>query len=139
ETTEKSQFLPGHKHLSGLANKAEAVAESVFDLALHTGAKVIIGATDSGFTAREVAHERPYFSRLLMLTPKPKVLRQMNLIWGVEGFLTSEAESFEELIDNMMEIIKNKKLAKKGDKVVVVTGEPLGQKENLNLVEVKTV
>jgi pyruvate kinase len=140
ETTEKSQFLPQHKHLRGLANKtAEAVAEGVFKMALDTGAKIIIGATDSGFTAREIAHERPYFSRLLMLTPKLKVLRQMNLIWGVEGFLTSEAESFEELINNMMEIIKSKKLAKKGDKVVVVTGLPLGQKENLNLVEVKTV
>ncbi|MDE2311692.1 MAG: pyruvate kinase [Patescibacteria group bacterium] len=140
ETTEKSNFLPPHKHLADrLTNKAEAVAESVFDLARHTQAKVIVGATESGFTAREVAHERPYRQQLVMLTPKAKTLRQMNLIWGVQGFWAPEVKNFEDLSLEMMRVVKAKKIAKKGDKVVLVTGEPLGQKENLNLVEVKTV
>lgn len=140
ETTEKSLFLPPHRHLADkVVNKVEAVAESVFDLAMHTNAKVIVGATESGFTAREVAHERPYHQHLVMMTPKPKTLQQMNLIWGVQAFLAPEVSSFEELMEEMMSIIKQKKFARKGDKVVVVTGEPLGQKENLNLVEVKTV
>lgn len=140
QTTEKSAFLPPHKHLADkIVSKIEAVAESVFDLAMHTKAKVIVGATESGFTAREVAHERPYRQHLVMLTPKAKVLRQMNLVWGVQGFLSPEVSSFEELSAAMIKTVKAKKFAKKGDKVVVVTGEPLGQKENLNLVEVKTV
>ena len=140
ETTEKSTFLPLHKHLSDkIVNRIEAVAESVFDLAMHTNAKVIVGATESGFTAREVAHERPYHQHLVMLTPKPKTLRQINMIWGVQAFLAPEVETFEDLSAEMMQAVKAKKFAKKGDKVVVVTGEPLGQKENLNLVEVKTV
>jgi pyruvate kinase len=140
ETTEKSVFLPPHKHLSDkIVNKIEAMAESVFDLAMHTNAKVIVGATESGFTAREVAHERPYHQHLIMLTPKPKTLQQMNLIWGVQGYLVPEEASFEALSKEMMFLIKSKKLAKKGNKVVVVTGEPLNQKEHLNLVEVKTV
>lgn len=140
ETTEKSSFLPQHKHLSDkVVNKVEAVAEAVFDLSMHTDAKVIVGATESGFTAREVAHERPYHQQLVMLTPNEKTLRQMNMIWGVQGYKTSEVKSFEELMDNMMSLVKKQKLVKKGDKVVMVTGEPLGQRENLNLVEVKTV
>lgn len=140
ETTERSAFLPTHKHLADkIVNRIEAVAESVFDLSMHTQAKVIVGATESGFTAREVAHERPYHQHLVMLTPKPKVLRQMNMIWGVHGFLTQEVTNFEDLTQEMMEAVVSKKFARKGDKVVVVTGEPLGQKENLNLVEVKTV
>jgi pyruvate kinase len=140
ETTEKSQFLPLHKHLKErVVNKIEAIAESVYDLALHTGAKVIIGATESGFTARQIAHERPYHTQLVMLTPKSKVLRQMNMIWGVQGFLIQEVKSFEYLMKLMLQTVRSKRLAKKGDKVIIVTGEPLGQKENLNLVEVKTV
>jgi pyruvate kinase len=140
ETTEKSTFLPLHKHLSDkIVNRIEAVAESVFDLAMHTNAKVIVGATESGFTAREVAHERPYHQHLVMLTPKPKTLRQINMIWGVQAFLAPEVETFEDLSAEMMATVKAKHFAKKGDKVVVVTGEPLNQKESLNLVEVKTV
>ena len=140
ETTEKSAFLPPHKRLADKTfNKAEAVAESVFDLAMHTRAKVIVGATESGFTAREVAHERPYHQHLVMLTPSPKTLQQINLVWGVQGFLVPVAKTFEELTRVMMKTLKAKRLVAKGDKVVVVTGEPLGQRENLNLVEVKTV
>lgn len=140
ETTEKSVFLPPHKHLADkIVNKVEAVAEGVFDLSMHTNAKVIVGATESGFTAREVAHERPYRQHLVMLTPKQKVLRQMNLIWGVAGFLMPEVKTLEELTGEMMRLVKAKKFGKKGDKVVIVTGEPLGQKENLNLLEMKTV
>lgn len=140
ETTEKSSFLPLHKHLSDkIVNRIEAVAESVFDLAMHTNAKVIVGATDSGFTAREVAHERPYHQHLVMLTPNIKTMRQINLIWGVQAFLVPEVTNFEDLSEEMMDTIRAKKLARKGERIVVVTGEPLGQKENLNLVEVKTV
>jgi pyruvate kinase len=140
ETTEKSLFLPAHKHLNDkVVNKTEAMAESVYDLSMHINAKVIIGATESGFTAREIAHERPRGAKLVMLTPKNKTLRQINMIWGVEGFMLAEAESFEQLMEGMMDVIKKQKLAKKGDKIIVVTGEPLGQKENLNLVEVKTL
>jgi len=140
ETTEKSAFLPPHKHLADkIVNKTEAVAESVFDLAMHTKAKVIVGATEFGFTAREAAHERPYHQHLVMLTPNAKTLRQINLIWGVQGFWAPLVKSFEDLSKEMLQIVKAKKFAKKGDKIVMVTGEPLGQKENLNLVEVKTV
>jgi pyruvate kinase len=140
ETTEKSIFLPLHKRLSQtVVNKAEAIADSVYNLAIHTKAKVIVGATESGYTAREVAHERPRHATLVMLTPRPKTLRQMQLIWGVRGFMMPQADNLEELLDTMIEVIKKNNLAKKGDKVIVVTGEPLGQKENLNLVEVKTI
>lgn len=140
ETTEKSAFLPPHKHLADkIVSKVEAVAEGVFDLSMHTNARVIVGATESGFTAREIAHERPYHQNLIMLTPKSKVLRQMNLIWGVQAFLMPEVKTLEQLTKEMMLIVKSKKFGRSGDKVVIVTGEPLGQRENLNLVEVKTI
>ncbi len=140
ETTEKSIFLPPHQHLNQQkSGKAEAVAESVYHLVLNTKAKVIVGATESGFTARVIAHERPRNVHLVMLTPKPKVLRQINLIWGVESFIIPMAKNFEALTAGMVKIVKAKHLAKKGDRVIVVTGEPVGKSENLNLVEVKTI
>ncbi len=139
EATEQSEFLPGHRHLTEKAvGKSEAVAESVYALASSTHARVIIGATDSGFTAREVAHQRPAMASIIMLTPKEKTQRQMCLLWGVRSFLVPVVKSYEKLLSLMIKTAKDNKLVKKGEKLVIVTGEPLGQKENLNLVEVKT-
>jgi pyruvate kinase len=138
EVTEKSHFLPKHQHAATYVSKTEALAESIYDLAENTKAKVIVGATESGFTAREIAHERPH-AKLVMLTPNEKSLRQMVLIWGVESFLMPTVKTLEQLIKGMLTLVKQKKFARKGERVIVVTGEPLGQKENLNLVEVKTL
>lgn len=140
EATEKSIFLPKHKQMAEkMLTKSEAVAESVYELAFSTRAKAIIGATDSGFTAREVSHQRPLVSNVIMLTPKEKTQRQMCLIWGVLSFLVPVVKTYEKLLELMVGTAKVNKLVKKGDKVIIVTGEPLGMKENLNLVEVKTV
>jgi pyruvate kinase len=140
EVTEKSVFLPAHRHLLEKAiSKSEAVAESVSELSNQTHAQVIVGATDSGFTAREIAHERPAVKGIVMLTPKEKVLRQMCMLWGVTAFLVPRVDTYEELLGLMLDTVKKHHLVKKGERLVIVTGEPLGQKENLNLVEVKTV
>ena len=139
EVTEKSRFLPKHQRMPSIATKTEALAQSVYDLAQRTQAKAIVGATESGFTERQVAHERPYHTHLVMLTPKPKALRQMSMLWGIESFFMPKVKTLEQLIKGMLDLVKQKKFAKKGDRVVIVTGEPLGERENLNLVEVKTV
>lgn len=139
EVTEKSAFLPQHRHLLEHAmSRSQAIAESVYELATTTKARVIIGATESGFTAREIAHERPPMARIVMLTPREKVQRQLCLVWGVESFLVPEVRTYEKLIALMVETARRHKLVKKGEKLIIVTGEPLGQKENLNLVEIKT-
>lgn len=140
EVTEKSEFIVKPKHVvEKNLTKSEAVSESVHELAINTKAKVIVGATDSGYTARQISHERPPVSKIIMLTPSVKAQRQMTLFWGVESYFMPKVNSLDELISGLMENVKKLKLAKKGDRVIVVTGEPLGQKENLNLVEVKTV
>ncbi len=140
EVTEKSHFLPKHQKIFAKGvSKAEAVAEGVFELAKNINAKAIVGATDTGFTARLIAHKRPYYRHLVMLTPNEKTHRQMSLIWGVQSFIMPKLKSLELLIQSMLYLVKNKKIVKKKDRVVIITGEPLGQKENMNLVEIKTI
>lgn len=135
--TGRSAFIPAHQRIQDrVMARTEAVAESVYDLAQRTAAKVIVGATASGFTAREVAHERPV-ADIVMLTSIAKVHRQMTLLWGVKSFLVPTVRTYEALLRSMMNVLKKYRLAKKGQPVIVVTGEPLGLKENLNLVEVK--
>lgn len=140
ETTEKSPISHSHILLPTRAiSRSDAVAESAFQLAKFTKVKVIIGATMSGFTAREIAHERPHHARIVMFTPKEKVCRQMSLLWGVSSYMIPKVGSYEDLIKTMLTMVRKEKLVKKGEQLLIVTGEPIGQRENLNVVEVKTV
>jgi pyruvate kinase len=139
ETIEQST-LPENKKATHLhvSSRSEAIADAVFEILRHVHLTAVVGATDSGFTARQIARIRPA-SRIIMFTPKVKTYQQMSLVWGVESFMMSKVKTYEDLIDQMHRLIQKYKLIKKGSQFILATGEPIGQRENLNLVEIKTV
>jgi pyruvate kinase len=119
--------------------RAAAIAESVYDLARKTQAKAIIGTTESGFTARFISHQRPRMP-VIILTDRAKIYRQNCLYWGVTPLFVpnmTKLEDIEDLLEHFIEETKVMKLVKKNDRVVLVAGNPLGQR--MNLVEVVTV
>jgi pyruvate kinase len=116
--------------------KASAIAESACKLAQSTEASAIISATDTGFTARFLAHQRPSVP-IILLTDKAKVYRQLNLIWGVSPLLVRRYHTILALLEHGTEEAKKAKLVKKNDKVIVVAGNPIGQR--VNMLEVRTV
>ncbi|MCL4531461.1 MAG: pyruvate kinase [Chloroflexi bacterium] len=129
-----------HGYLSDQkASRAHAVADSAHELSKNTNARAIVGVTGSGFTARMIAHQRPQNAEIIMMTNSPKVYRQLALVWGVQAYIIPKSRSLEELIKNSIALARRRKLVKKGDKIVIVTGQPVGMRENMNLVEVQTV
>jgi pyruvate kinase len=129
-----------HGYLSDQkTSRAAAVADSAHELSKNTNARAIVGVTSSGFTARMIAHQRPQNAEIIMMTNSSKVYRQLSLVWGVRSYIIPKSRSLEELIKNAIALAKRRKLVKKGDKIVIVTGQPVGARENMNLVEVQTV
>jgi len=63
----------------------------------------------------------------------------MSLVWGVRPYIIPKSKSLEELIKKSINLARHRKLVSKGDKIVIVTGQPVGMRENMNLVEVQTV
>lgn len=120
-------------------SRAAAVADSAHELSKNTGAKAIVGVTSSGFTARMISHQRPQNAEIIMMTNSPKVYRQLSLVWGIRTYIIPRSTTLEDLIQNSIALARRRKLVKKGDKIVVVTGQPVGLRENMNLVEVQTV
>lgn len=141
EVTQKSSFdnLPDDFFDEHYNTKADAVASAAHELAKNANAKAIIAASFSGFTARMIARHRPDNIEIVVVTNQVDVQNKMSLVWGTCSYLVETADTFEELVREMMVVVKKNKLAKKGDRIVVLTGEPLKQKENLNLLEVKTI
>jgi pyruvate kinase len=139
ETIENSTLADNKQFArSRVTTRSEAIADAAFEILRHVHLNAIVGATDSGFTARQISRIRPN-ARIIMFTPKVKTYSQMALIWGVESFMMDRVKTYEDLIEQMHKLIKKHKLLKKGEQFILATGEPIGQRENLNLVEIKTV
>lgn len=138
--TEKSIYddknLPAvHK---GTASVDLAISELSRLLAEEVGAKLILAASLSGETGRLISHVRPELI-IMVATGNERVWRQLNITWGVKPFILIPCRSIEELVERSISYIKKEKLAKIGDKMIIVAGEPVGQAGNVNLVEVREV
>lgn len=119
--------------------KASLIAGAVLRLAIGVGASAIIGTTESGYTARFVSRERPH-APILILTDREKVYRQMALLWGVRPLYVKSLKALknvEGLLNHFVTQAKKMKLIKNHQKVVLVAGNPLGQR--MNLVQAITV
>jgi pyruvate kinase len=139
-STEKSQYddtsLPGI-HKSGVTIDV-AITELSRILAEEVKAKIVLAASISGETGRIISHVRPPLP-ILVGTSSQRVQRQLNLSWGVIPFILETCQSIEELVERSIAYIKKHKIAKNGDNMVVVAGEPVGQAGNVNLVEVRKI
>ncbi len=139
-STEKSNYddtgLPPI-HKSGTTIDV-AITELSRILAEEVKAKIILAASISGETGRLISHVRPPLS-ILVGTSSQRVQRQLNLSWGVIPFILETCSTIEELVERSIAYIKKHKIAKNGDNMVVVAGEPVGHAGNVNLVEVREI
>ena len=131
ENTEKSPY-DDVKHLLALDGESDfkKIVRSAYELAKSKNAKAIVLASISGFTARLMSHfrsEKPVF----VVTNNEKTYNQLALVWGAEGFLTSEKE-LSKAIEEMIEYRKSTKEINKGESVIMVLGSvPGGEKMQL--------
>lgn len=120
-----------HKIDDTISGLSRLVAEDV-------GAKVILAASISGETGRLISRYRPEY-QIVVATSTDRVRRQLNLSWGVHPFILVPCTSIEELVDRSVLHLKKEKKVKKGDKIIVVAGEPVGHAGHVNLLEVRQV
>ncbi|MFH1291895.1 MAG: pyruvate kinase [bacterium] len=115
-----------------------AISELTRVLAEELDVKLILAASISGETGRLISHVRPNLP-ILVGTTTDRVMRQLNISWGIRPFILKPCRSIEELVERAITYIKKQKIAKKEDLMIVVAGEPVGQAGNVNLVEVRKI
>ncbi|MFA4871650.1 MAG: pyruvate kinase [Patescibacteria group bacterium] len=111
---------------------AQDLAEDV------ANAKLIVCATTSGFTARNICRFRPAVP-IVAITPAVKTANQLGLSWGVESYIVPFAASFDRLLGKIKKLLLAHKILKKGDRVVVVAGHPFGYEGQANLIKVENI
>lgn len=139
--TEKSPFDALFHGFLGdsKSSLSSAISHLAHEALKDTGAKAIVAASISGFTARMIARHRPQ-KPIYVMTNNQKTQNQLNLVWGVQSFVLPNCKTLEGLIDESMETIKKNKLLKgKKERLVIVTGRPNVSKEHMSLVKIEEI
>lgn len=119
------------------ASDEEALAHAAWSLALEIKARAILATTISGKTARMIARFRPE-APIIVTCQNESIQRQLLLSWGIVPFILPKLRSVDKLIKAAVGKAKKSRLIHKGDKVVIISGQPAGQK-GTNLVKVHNV
>ncbi|MDZ4384924.1 MAG: pyruvate kinase [Candidatus Moranbacteria bacterium] len=127
--TEESPFDDINEHFEGCCIYSDyaSIMHSAHEMAVNAEAKAIVLFSESGISARMLAHHRPE-QLILVGTHNPKTYQQMSIVWGARAYLL-EKQNREELINEMISINKDAGRLAAGDKVIVILGRVPGGKD----------
>ena len=112
-----------------------AISHATVTTAIDLNAKAIITVTKGGGTARQISKHRPPCP-IIGCSPDKKVVRQLNLSWGVSPLLIPEKYSTDELFECSTKAAEEAGLIQSGDLTVITAGVPIGVSGTTNLLKV---
>lgn len=116
----------------------DAISYATCYAAQELGAKAIITATQSGFTAKAVSKYKPK-ARIIAVTPREPVARKLALTWGTFPVLCRPTNSTDEMFATAIEAALGSGYISNGDLVIITAGVPVGVSGTTNLLRVHTV
>ncbi|HIQ02151.1 MAG TPA: pyruvate kinase, partial [Anaerolineales bacterium] len=134
----RGRFLYGTDRVAALSTVTEAISQATVEIAAEVGAKAILTATMSGTTARMVARHRPAVP-VLAVTPNPRTLMRLTMVWGVKPVLVSRFVNTDEMVLLMVQAALQEGFVREGDRVVLTAGIPFGGEGRTNMLQVHVV
>ena len=119
------------RHVSVLVSHAARVIADMTAVA-------IIAYTRSGMTAQTISHERPSVP-ILAFTPDDAIARRVLLYRGVFPFTRPAVETYDELITAARELMDLIKIGKKGEQIVILSGNTKGEMGHTNTLKVEQI
>ncbi len=116
---------------------AQAVAQSAVDILNELDAMAIIVFSVSGKTSKSISKQRPAVP-IYAFSPSRDVYNRLSLAWGVTPFIIPEIRSTQKLIDAGEAILREKKMVKPNNLVIVVTGLAL-KSGSTNMIKIHKV
>ncbi len=116
-------------------SQEDALALAACETALQISASAIVTPTRTGQTARRVSKYHPPLP-IIALTSHEKVQHQLLLSWGVHALLTKEFDSSEAIFREAEKAVSAMRLAKTGNRIVIVAGDPKGPTGRTDLLKI---
>ncbi len=99
----------------------------------------LVAFSQGGFTARMISRYRPAVP-VLVFTTDPAVARRVQLFWGVRSLVMSEEVAHhDEVVEVVDRHLLAERLARPGDCVLVLMGDPIRDRPLTNLLRVHLV
>ena len=126
-------LLKNNKRLMSnvICSNACVVAEEV-------KAKAILTITYSGFNTIKTSSFRPV-AFIYAFTNNHTILNTLSLVWGVQGFYYDRGVTTDQTIEETKEILKKRRLLKRGDVVVNLASMPANEKGMTNMMKISKV
>ncbi len=99
----------------------DAIVRGAAEIARELNVKYILVYSFTGNTALKLSKYRPPCP-VHAFSSQERVIEKMNAYWGVYPFQIPQTGSTFEMIEKGMELLKSKKLVKKGDSVIIISG-----------------
>ncbi len=117
---------------------SDAICYNACKMADDVDASALIGMTQSGYTAFMLSSYRPS-SPLYIFTKEKTLVNQLSLSWGVRAFHYSEEESLDNIVQDQIDILKERGFIKTGDVVVNTGSTPVSMHLPTNLIKLTKV
>lgn len=122
----------------GKVSITDAMGKAVTVTAQNLNAKAILTPTESGYTANTVSKYRPSCP-IIALTPHERVLKRLQLVWGVHPILFESTDNTDEMMKNAIQTALRKKGIKEGDLTLITAGLPVHETGTTNMMKVHIV
>jgi pyruvate kinase len=116
----------------------DIVSQSAVRAAHNIGAKLIVALTRSGRTARMIARYRPA-EAILALSDANEGANKLLLTFGCYPMAVETFITVDEILTIVKKVTMDNKLARRGDKIIIVAGMPFGKASETNLILVETI
>lgn len=140
-SVEDSELIEGHVPSVHCLNErfiSKAVCSTAAKMADEIGAAAITTLTNSGYTAFQISARRPK-SNILAFSDNPRILAQLNLLWGVKAQFYDKMVSTDETVEDLNKITLENGYASKGDFVINLTSMPVHEKGMVNTLRVSKI
>lgn len=120
EKKPKERPLLRHMPLNSISSSLQIAASLIAE---KSDAKWVLSVTESGNSCLQMSRFRST-KRILGVTNSRSVIRKMGLYWGITPFYFKEnEENLSTIQEQMIQLLKDKKMVENGDKIVITHGD----------------
>ncbi len=124
-----------YAYTGGSISKTDASTRYAAKTALDLDAKAIVVFTETGTTAKMLSRFRTK-QDIFVISPSEKVLRQTQILFGVYPGKQANLSYKRDVIEMSKKMLLEKKIVKKGDLFVVVSGSIFGKPGETNTITI---
>lgn len=114
---------------------SDAISLSAWHIANVLDCAVVVAYSQTGKSAQRLSRERPRCG-VIGMTPNLDVARRLCLSWGVKSVVTEDAHNTDDMVTKAEAIVRQLKVAGKGDRIVIVAGVPFGRAGTTNTIRI---